>query len=213
MSTQQDIQLKSFNLALSPDDSASLIAGIKAVAGSAATDHFRDILTNILVTIEDNVVKLVATNSYMLTVITLKPWFDLPPGKFEFMVEAKSLVQGMPKAKKNESLQVGYDQEAGTMSFTNQSGGSYIATFREGTFPAWENLTTDRETRATEPVTIGLNPALVANLMKQAHVFRGKTDVPVVIQAPLTEMKPVHMHCNVVDRGEWYGLLMPVRLT
>tara|TARA_R110000868_G_scaffold172746_3_gene408723 strand:- start:6332 stop:6961 length:630 start_codon:yes stop_codon:yes gene_type:complete len=197
-------------LHLSEDDTASFIAAVKAVATSASTDQARAILCNVLIEISDNEIKLSATNSYMLTIVTLSgpTWINNINAKFH--VVAKHLVKAMPTGTKNHmSLEV----TDGVFVINSESKIDHLS-MQAGEFPNIKGLTSGYE-KVTDKlgVDFALNPKFASTLLKQAEVFRGKnSEAPVVIKAAETHMKPIHMKCNVIDRGEWYALIMPVRL-
>ena len=80
----------------------------------------------------------------------------------------------------------------------------------EGTYPDWQNLIKDQ--KQTEPFEVALNPKLVESIGKAAHIFRGKTDVPLRFIPGQSAMKPVYFEMDVIDQGNFFALLMPVRI-
>jgi len=197
-------------LRLSIDESASFIAAVKAVATSASTDKGRPILCDILIEIEPTKITLSATNSYMLSIVTMEGpgWLNNINAKFH--VNAKELVKAMPTGRSNT-----IDIEVVDKSLVIEANGTlrYIPK-GDGEFPNIKGLTAGYEVKTDGVgVDFGINPKLMSVLIKQADVFRGKANegVPVRIKAAETDMKPIHMKCTVIDRGEWYGLIMPVR--
>ena len=206
------------DMCLTLDESNGFIAGVKAVTTSASTDPVRGILNNVLINVKDGEVKLVATNSYMLTVVTLGPYLNMPEDvDVEFMVNAKQLKAAMPTGTKNQlTLLV---ENSGLVISTENSTAGMV--FEDGTFPQWQNLGAGITVETNGAgVDFKVNPKLMAQLAKQAEIFRGRNDEsPIYFKAAEANvkdnrapaMKPIHMTCTVIDRGTWYGLLMPVR--
>lgn len=210
--TKQDLTID-----LTVDESQSFIAGVKAVATSASDDPARPVICNVLVRIKSNVIEIVATNSYMLTVVTLGPYPTMKASTdIEFMVNAKAFAKAMPTGSKNQ-LTLAIDDDG--IAIVGQGTSSLILFDKGGTFPNWENLGDGINVKTNgEGVDFKVNPKLIEILAKQAKVFRGKTEEPIFFKAAERNskglepaMKPIHMTCTVVDRGTWYGLLMPVR--
>jgi DNA polymerase III sliding clamp (beta) subunit (PCNA family) len=193
------------------DETASFVAGVKATALGASTDPVRDILTNILVIVGDGHIKLVSTNSYMLFVTTLGPYPDMPKDMdLTFMVKAKALVTAMPK--RNAVIQLRVNEDAHRLTITEV--GSDIGTvlpLEPGTFPDWQSLIKDET--ATLPLTVGINPKWMVDIGKAADIFRGKKDIPIRFRTGPTELKPMFFDMTCVDRGTFFALLMPVRLS
>ena len=121
---------------LDVDETASFIAGVKAVATSASTDAARPILGDILIELADNTITLSATNSYMLSIVTLQ--VSCPGMNESLHVNAKNLVKAMPTGSKNlmglevndESLAIAVD------------GGLRCLPKEDGEFPNIKGLTT-----------------------------------------------------------------------
>ena len=189
-------------------ETTAFVAGVKAVAMSAAADGVRPIICGICIEISDNVMTLIATDSYRLTTVEMLPVPEL--GDMEtIIINAKQLVSALPKGR-NSIMSLTFDHRQ--LLIASPDGPSFTLPHIEGTYPGWRTLTSEYGKVPINPVVIGFNPKLLASLMKSADTFRGKTDAPVQIHPALTALKPVHMEMTVIDVGRWYSLLMPVRI-
>jgi hypothetical protein len=197
-------------LNLNAEVAASFIAAVKAVSTSASTDPARPVLENLQFVITPTNIKVSATNSYMLTIVKMPHECYLGNDFNEtFMLKTKPLVKLMPTGK-TAPLSIYFDDMS--VTFTNGLGMSSKMLKEQGTFPNVGSLTVDRDKEIDTPVEFGVNPKYMAVLAKQADVFRGKHEESKMNFKPAeTSMKPIHMWTTVVDRGEWYGLLMPMR--
>lgn len=193
------------------DVSKSIIAGIKATALAASTDAARPIVTNVLITIRDGVIKLVATDSYMLFVTDLL-YHDMPIGTdLSFMVRAKDLVAALPKGSdRNRLLELDVTDSTFTICDATSGATSTIAV-QEGTFPDWRSLITSQ--RPDRWYSVAFNPKKLAVIAKAADIFRGTgDDTPLIYTPGGTELKPQHWEMTIIDRGTFYALFMPVRI-
>tara|TARA_R110000765_G_scaffold165609_2_gene270541 strand:+ start:1186 stop:1794 length:609 start_codon:yes stop_codon:yes gene_type:complete len=190
----------------------SFIAAVKAVSTSASTDPARPILENLEIVLTPTDIKISATNSYMLTIVTMPHGCVLSNDFAEtFMLKAKPLVKSMPTGK---CLPMTICFNDLSVTFGTNDLTQLTSTLRKeaGNFPNVNSLTVGRDVPVSDAVNFAVNPKLMSVLAKQADVFRGKRDESKMNFKPAeTTFKPIHMWTTVVDRGEWYGLLMPMR--
>jgi hypothetical protein len=197
-------------LNLNQEVTESFIAAVKAVSTSASTDPARPILENLEIVLTPTDIKVSATNSYMLTVVTMPHGCVLGDDFTEtFMLKCKPLVKSMPTGK-CLPMTICFDDLS--VTFENDLG--FTSTLRKeaGNFPNINDLTNKRDVEVSGAVYFAVNPKLMSVLAKQADVFRGKRNESKMNFKPAQcESNPIHMWTTVVDRGEWYGLLMPMR--
>jgi len=188
----------------------SFIAAVKAVSTSASTDPARPVLENLQIVLTPTNIKVSATNSYMLTVVTMPHGCVLDDDFAEtFMLKAKPLVKSMPTGK---CLPMTICFNDLSVTFENDLGLTSTLRKEAGNFPDVSGITVGRDVPVSDAVYFAVNPKLMSVLAKQADVFRGKADESKMNFKPAeTTFKPIHMWTTVVDRGEWYGLLMPMR--
>lgn len=196
-------------ITLTQTETENFRLAVKATALGASTDAARDILTCIKLYVGDGEIKFVATNSYMLFVTTIG-LLDMPKDmKGEYLLKAKTLVDALPK-KKGEPITLELNDESLTVA--NAATGAFgTVPNHPGTYPEWQNLITDA--KADTPFTVGFNPKLLGDICKAASLFRGSDDrVPMRLTLGGSELKPQHFNIDIVDRGSFYALLMPVRI-
>lgn len=196
-------------ITLTQAETENFCLAVKATALGASTDAVRDILTCIKIYVGDGEIKFVATNSFMLFVTTIG-LLDMPKDmKGEYLLKAKTLTDALPR-KKGEPITLELNDES--LTIANAATGAFgTVPNHPGTFPEWQNLITDAKPDA--PFTVGFNPKLLGDICKAAALFRGKQDrVPVRFTLGGSELKPQHFHLDIVDRGTFYALLMPVRI-
>ena len=188
----------------------SFIAAVKAASTSASTDPARPILENLEIVLTPTDIKISATNNYMLTIVTMPHECVVSDGFTEtFMLKAKPLVKSMPTGK---CLPMTICFNDLSVTFENDLGLTSTLRKEAGNFPNVNSLTGGRDVPVSDAVNFAVNPKLMSVLAKQADVFRGKRDESKMNFKPAeTTFKPIHMWTTVVDRGEWYGLLMPMR--
>lgn len=196
-------------ITLNQAESENFSLAVKATALGASTDAAREILTCIKVYVGDGEIKFVASNSYMLFVTTIG-LLDMPKDLHgEYLLKAKTLIDALPK-KKSEPIHLELHDEA--LTIANAATGAFgTVPNHPGDFPQWQNLITDA--KASEPFTVGFNPKLLGDICKAAALFRGKEDrVPLRFTLGGSELKPQHFHLDIIDRGTFYALIMPVRI-
>ncbi|MGH9047334.1 MAG: DNA polymerase III subunit beta [Acidimicrobiales bacterium] len=102
---------------------AALVEGLRQVVRAASTDDARPLLTGVLMTTEDEVVRLVATDSYRLALRDLRDTKAIPDTP-EVLVPARALAE----LQRLPGLAAGGDDDAGIAV----TSGSHEITFRVG---------------------------------------------------------------------------------
>jgi hypothetical protein len=192
------------------DASVNLTAAVKAAALAAALpSEGRPIISGVQIILEDNTLRFVATNSYVLHVVTITA-DTAPDAQGHWLVDAKQLVVAMPK--RNEVVTLRFDEREVTV-LNHSTRSSTVLPLIEGSFPNWQNLITTTTTPTTEPV--GYSPKYLGVVCKAGEIFRTKLadGAPLCLRQGETELKPSHFEMNVVDRGTFFALLMPVRIS
>ena len=187
-----------------------------SVAGAATTDPVRVALTGVLIEVQDDAIRMTATDSYVLvTATTHHASADATGTAGAVTVPAKWLTDAVKTIKRNDRAT--FNVEDGHTTLTTPNGSTQTRT-TQTEFPNWRPLlpTTqgyDLSTywQAQDPTTPrGFNPALMAKLCKLADTARGKLDTATV----LTHHHPHKPWVVTLTTShiEWTGLLMPVRL-
>ncbi len=119
---------------------AALVEGLRQVVRAASTDDARPLLTGVLMTTEDEVVRLVATDSYRLALRDLRDTKAIPDAP-EVLVPARALgeLQRLPGLGDEDSA--GIEVTAGTHEITFRVGAVEIRTrLLDGSYPDYRQL-------------------------------------------------------------------------
>lgn len=187
-----------------------------SVTAAATTDPTRVNLTGVLIEVQDDAIRMTATDSYLLVTATMhyaNP--DVTGTAGSVIVPAKWLTDAVKTIKRNDRATFNVADDYATLTTPN---GSTQSRTINAEFPNWRPLlpTTqgyDLNTywTAQDPTTPrGFDPARMAKLCKLADTARGKLDTATVLthHHPL---KPWVLTCTTAHIN-WTGLLMPVRL-
>jgi hypothetical protein len=186
-----------------------------SVVGAASTDQTRVNLTGVLIELQDDTLRMTATDSYMLVTATMHyPTADVTGHAGAVLVPAKWLTDAVKKLKNTRATLELAEQ---WVTITTPDGSTQTRP-QYGEFPNWRPLlpTTpgyDVNTywTAQDPTTPrGFDPAKMAKLCKLADTARGKLDTATI----LTHHHPLKPWAMTVTTSQlhWTGLLMPVRL-
>jgi DNA polymerase-3 subunit beta len=118
----------------------ALVEGLRQVVRAASTDDARPLLTGVLMTTEDEVVRLVATDSYRLALRDLRDTKAIPDSP-EVLVPARALaeLQRLPGLGDEDSA--GIEVTAGTHEITFKVGAVEIRTrLLDGSYPDYRQL-------------------------------------------------------------------------
>lgn len=119
----------------------ALVEGLRQVVRAASTDDARPLLTGVLMTSEDDAVRLVATDSYRLALRDLRDTKPLPDSA-EILVPARALseLQRLPGVGGGEDGG-GVEVSAGTHEITFRVGAIEIRTrLLDGSYPDYRQL-------------------------------------------------------------------------
>jgi len=121
----------------------ALVDGLRQVVRAASTDDARPLLTGVLMTTEDDVVRLVATDSYRLALRDLRDTKAIPDAP-EILVPARALaeLQRLPGLGGGASENAGgVEVTAGTHEITFRAGSVEIRTrLLDGSYPDYRQL-------------------------------------------------------------------------
>jgi DNA polymerase-3 subunit beta len=120
----------------------TLIDGLRQVVRAASTDDARPLLTGVLMTTEDEVVRLVATDSYRLALRDLRDTKAIPEAP-EILVPARALaeLQRLPGIGTGGEEAGGVEVTAGTHEITFRVGPVEIRTrLLDGSYPDYRQL-------------------------------------------------------------------------
>jgi DNA polymerase-3 subunit beta len=120
----------------------ALVEGLRQVVRAASNDDARPLLTGVLMTTEDEVVRLVATDSYRLALRDLRDTKAIPDAP-EILVPARALaeLQRLPGLGAGEGEAGGVQVTAGTHEVTFTVGSVEIRTrLLDGSYPDYRQL-------------------------------------------------------------------------
>jgi DNA polymerase-3 subunit beta len=121
----------------------ALVEGLRQVVRAASTDDARPLLTGVLMTTEEDVVRLVATDSYRLALRDLRDTKAIPDAA-EILVPARALVelQRLPGlAPTGDGDGAGVEVTSGTHEITFRLGSVEIRTrLLDGSYPDYRQL-------------------------------------------------------------------------
>ncbi len=108
---------------------------VHQVARSASRDDTRPILTGILMTVEGDVFRMVATDSYRLCVREIH--LEVPAGSMEVVVPARAMEDAARLAVGSDTIEVGVSENQILFSFKDTT---FVSRRIEGTFPNYRQL-------------------------------------------------------------------------
>ena len=187
-----------------------------SVAPAATTDQIRETLTGVLIEVQEDAIRMTATDSYMLvTAHMTHSTADVTGTAGAVLVPAKWLTDAVKTIKRTDRATLDISDGHATISTPNGSTQTRII---NAEFPNWRNLmpTTPgydvgaywTEQDPTDPR--GFDPAKMAKLCKMAETARGKLETPMALTHH-HQLKPWLMTCTTTH-VEWTGILMPMRL-
>ena len=187
-----------------------------SVAAAATTDPVRVNLTGVLIELQDDTLRMTATDSYVLvTATTHHATSDVTGTAGAVIVPAKWITDAVKTIKRNDRATLEITDGSATLTTPN---GSTQTRTTNAEFPNWRPLlpTTPNYDLTTywtaqDPTTPrGFDPARMAKLCKLADTARGKLDTATV----LTHHHPHKPWVLTLTTSHinWTGLLMPVRL-
>jgi hypothetical protein len=187
-----------------------------SVTGAASTDQTRVNLTGVLIELDNDTLRMTATDSYSLVTATMHyPTADITGTAGAALVPAKWLTDAVKTIKRADRATLDINDDTATLRTPN---GSTETRTHTAEFPNWRPLlpTTqgydvDTYWTAQDPTTPrGFDPAKMATLCKLADTARGKLATATV----LTHHHPHKPWAMTLTTSHinWTGLLMPVRL-
>jgi hypothetical protein len=208
----------------SPEMSRAAVNGMNAVIGAASTDQVRALLTYVQVSITDNTMRFVTTNSYRANRVTIA-LLDSCPDVKPFLVNAKELKSQLPRAIEFKSsgldrLTIGYypgdrELDPAQLHFTWGNNQRILQATPDGAgLGTWPNVEQMIDGAVADKVVtnepVCYNPAFIADIAKECKLINKDRFVKVTPGA--SPMKPAMFTTKALDEPVYYeSLLMPVR--
>ena len=203
-------------LDFTPQQAATLRTLALSVAPAATTNQIRETLTGVFVELQDDTLRMTATDSYMLVTATMHyAGLDVTGTAGSTLVPAKWLTAAAKTIGRTDRATFEVADGHATISTPN---GSTQTRTTNAEFPNWRNLmpTTPgynvaaywSEQDPCDPR--GFDPAKMAKLCKMANTARGTYETPLALTHH-HRLKPWLMTMTA-NNLTWTGLLMPMRL-
>ena len=114
-----------------------LLSMVNRVKKAASTDKNRAILNGILLTVENNTIRLVATDSYRLAIADTQVETSSLEGSFELIIPSNVFYDALSLVDEGEKITIGESSNQIIFTFKNMV---YIARKIEGNFPNYKQL-------------------------------------------------------------------------
>lgn len=140
-----------------------LLAMVNRVRKAASTDKNRAILNGILLSVENNTIRLVATDSYRLAVAESKVETSTLEGNFELIIPSHVFYDALSLAAENEKVLIGETDNQIVFTFGNTV---YVSRKIEGNFPNYKQLLPKETT-----TTVKLKAQALADALKRVSIM------------------------------------------
>ena len=115
----------------------TLLTMVNRVKKAASTDKNRVILNGILLTVDNNMVRLVATDSYRLAIADTQVETSSLEGSFELIIPSNVFYDALSLVDEGEEITIGESSNQIIFTFKNMV---YVARKIEGNFPNYKQL-------------------------------------------------------------------------